>query len=38
MNRYAGLTVRDSHETVDSNITGRSAKTNSIYLGLTARR
>jgi len=38
MNRYAGLTVRASHETVDSNITGRSAKTNSIYLGLTARR
>lgn len=38
MNRYMGLTVRARHETLDSNIAGRDSKTNSIYLGITARR
>lgn len=38
MNRYMGLTVRARHETLDSNITGRDSKTNSVYLGITARR
>lgn len=38
MNRYAGLTVRARHETLDGNGAGRDAKTNSIFLGITARR
>lgn len=38
MNRYAGLTVRARHETLESNRAGRDAKTNSIFLGITARR
>lgn len=38
MNRYAGLTLRARHETLDGNRAGRDAKTNSIFLGITARR
>ncbi|EXL09560.1 hypothetical protein BG36_20690 [Aquamicrobium defluvii] len=38
MNRYAGLTIRARHETLDGNRAGRDAKTNSIFVGITARR
>ncbi|KQZ86957.1 hypothetical protein ASD64_05700 [Mesorhizobium sp. Root157] len=38
LNRYAGITTRARHETLSSNLPGRDAKTNSIYVGLTLRR
>ncbi|MFC5386156.1 outer membrane beta-barrel protein [Aquamicrobium segne] len=38
MNRYAGLTMRARHETLNSNIAGRDTRTNSLFLGITGRR
>lgn len=38
LNRYAGLTTRARHETVESNIDGRDSRTNSIFLGLKVQR
>jgi hypothetical protein len=38
LNRYAGITTRARHETLSSNLPGRDARTNSIYVGLTLRR
>lgn len=38
LNRYAGLTGRLRHETLDSTIAGRDSKTNSIFLGLKLQR
>lgn len=38
LNRYAGITTRARHESLSSNLPGRDAKTNSVYVGLTLRR
>ena len=38
LNRYTGLTGRLSHETVTSNLEGRDAETNSLFLGMRFQR
>lgn len=38
LNRYTGLTGRVSHETVTSNLEGRDAETNSVFLGMRFQR
>lgn len=38
LNRYAGLTGRVRHETLDSTLPGRDSKTNSVFLGLKLQR
>lgn len=38
LNRYAGVTGRARHETVESNLPDRDSRTNSLFLGLTVRR
>ena len=38
LNRYTGLTGRLSHETVTSNLEGRDAETNSVFLGMKLQR
>lgn len=38
LNRYAGITGRARHESIESNLPDRDSRTNSVFLGLTLRR